>query len=84
MPCPNKKFCRRQAAQTVALMMNRETLNAFRELVGKSKPTSGRAIGGLTAEERKLFEELADANLGLEQEKIPHAWAVRVLRETIT
>lgn len=75
---------RRQTGQTVALMMDRETLETFREFVGKSKPTSGRTVEGLTVEERRLFEQLADANLGLEQEKIPHAWAVRVLRNAIS
>jgi hypothetical protein len=48
----------------------------------EDKRGPGRALS--TEQERKLFEELADANLGLEQEKIPHSWAVRVLRETIT
>jgi hypothetical protein len=74
---------RRHAPATRAVMMDRETLDTFRNFAGRGTPATSAPVSGLTPDEATLFHELTADNIRLEQEKIPHSWASQALRAAV-
>jgi hypothetical protein len=64
---------------TVAVMMDEETLNSFSPVVGE--PTPKQHLKLLTDEELQLYQLLRENNLRLEQEKITQAYAEAKIME---
>ena len=64
---------------TVAVMMDEETLNSFSPAVGEPAPKQHLKL--LTDEELQLYQFLRDNNLRLEQEKITQAYAEAKIME---
>jgi len=60
-------------SSTKAIMMDEETLNRF--LPGSGVPCAKQNLPLLTAEEFRLYQQLRESNLRLEQEKISQTYA---------
>lgn len=65
--------CRTYFANTVAVMMDEETLNSFKRSEGK--PATNQSLQLLTENELKLYNYLRENNIRLEQEKITQIYA---------
>ncbi|MGO8928271.1 MAG: Wadjet anti-phage system protein JetD domain-containing protein [Limisphaerales bacterium] len=65
-----------------SIMMDAETLKEFQGLAGKGEH-AGRPPTNLTAPENDACAEIARKNLRIEQEKIPHAYALKVLAKAL-
>ncbi len=65
-----------------SLMMEADPLKAFHGLAGKGERV-GKPPANLTASENDAYAEVARKNLRLEQEKIPHAYALQVLAKAL-
>jgi len=67
----------------VSILMDRETLNAHRELWGVEDKPQRADLPRLTVEERALYDDLRDNRLGagvrLEQEHLGFGWVSRML-----
>lgn len=66
--------------QTRSLMMASDTFERFKVFCGKGMPAKVNDLPNLTADEKKLFVLLSAQNFRLEQEKIPPAYVMEVLR----
>lgn len=66
--------------QTLSVMMDAPTLEAFREYAVPGVATTAASLPHLTPDEHALFERLAQQQLRLEQERIPLAYATERLR----
>ncbi len=64
----------------VSLMMDKTTLQTFKEFQVAGTPTSAQHLPYLTSEEHVLFEYLAKENIRLEQERISHTYAVKSIQ----
>ena len=65
--------CRNYFQNTVAIMMDEETLNSF--LSGEGKPAKNQNLQWLSDTEMKLYHHLRKNNIRLEQEKITQSFA---------
>lgn len=65
------------------LMMDADTLSDCEKLIGHAKAGTYETTALLTPGERTAYEQVNTGQLLLEQEKIPHAYAVDKLRLTI-
>lgn len=65
------------------VMMDAATLNDCEKLVGQAKDAAYEKTAHLTPEEQKAYERVKVRQHLLEQEKIPHAYAVEKLRLAI-
>lgn len=63
--------------QTKSIMMDIETLNAFKDDWSKGEPTTANTLPNLTSEEQELFAFLKADNLRLEQEKINQEFVLK-------
>jgi len=57
--------------------MNERTLDLFANLAVPAREATYQHVSGLTSDERLAYHRLSSKSLLLEQEKIPHAHAVR-------
>ncbi|WP_094227776.1 Wadjet anti-phage system protein JetD domain-containing protein [Methanolobus psychrotolerans] len=71
--------------QTQSCMMDFETFREFKNLAVTGTDTKVTALEYLTPEEHELFEHLINLkeNNRLEQEKIPHAYALKNIHEIV-
>ncbi|HEY9173061.1 MAG TPA: DUF3322 domain-containing protein [Verrucomicrobiae bacterium] len=60
-----------------SLMMNERTLDLFANLAVPAREATYQHVSGLTSDERLAYHQVGSKSLLLEQEKIPHAHAVR-------
>lgn len=74
---------RRAFPALTSLMMNESTLDQHAEHIGASRPASYEDVAGLTEPERRAYRRLLVEGLLLEQEKIPHPFALLELQKTI-
>src|SRR5690606_4280394 len=63
--------CRNYFPNTVAVMMDKYTLNTFQ--FGEGKPATNQKLGQLSETEMNLYNYLRQNNIRLEQEKITQA-----------
>ena len=73
---------RRGLPQVKSVMMNAEVLDRFMTPAATGKPATHEFVETLTSAERQAYAQVQAGNLLLEQEKIPHAFAVAELRKT--
>lgn len=66
--------------EVASVMMDESTLKAFNQYAHSGTPSSLKMLSGLTLEERFLYEKLVDQSLRLEQEHIPQAYVISVLK----
>lgn len=57
--------------EVISLMMNRETLDQFKQFWTIGTPTTVSNLKGLSSSELELFQYIKDNNIRLEQERIP-------------
>jgi len=71
--------------RTQSCMMDFETFREFKYLAVTGTDTNVTALENLTPEEHELFEYLINLkeNNRLEQEKVPHVYALRKIRELV-
>ena len=74
---------RRTFPSVVSVMMNETTLDRFSRLTVPARPPSYEDVSGLTESERQTYQHICAKRLLLEQEKIPHAYAVQQLHEAL-
>lgn len=72
--------CRNYFPNTLAIMMDEETLNSFQS--GEGKPAKNQILQWLSDTEMKLYHYLRENNIRLEQEKITQAFADEKIRKT--
>lgn len=65
--------CRKYFPNTIAIMMDAETLNSFQP--GDGKPAKNQNLQWLSGTEIELYHHLKENNIRLEQEKITQAFA---------
>lgn len=72
--------------QTESVMMDFETFNSFKEYRVSGGESNSSSLINLTQEELKLYEYLrgVEGNNRLEQEKIPHSFAILKFTEAIS
>jgi len=72
--------------KTRSCMMDFETFRGFRDLAVTGADTNVAVLDNLTDREREMFEYLINLkeNNRLEQEKIPHAYALKKIHEIIS
>ena len=73
---------RRGLPQVKSVMMNAEVLDRFMTPAATGKPATHEFVETLTSAGRQAYAQVQAGNLLLEQEKIPHAFAVAELRKT--
>jgi len=69
--------------QTQSILMDFETLNAFRNYWVKGKPTNVMKLPHLNEDESKLFDHLSLNSIRLEQERIPQNYINKVIQTII-
>jgi hypothetical protein len=76
---------RRYFPKTQSCMMDFETFTNFKDLAVNGKEISLKTLEHLTPEENRLFEYLMSLkeNNRLEQEKIPHTYALKKIHELV-
>jgi hypothetical protein len=63
--------------------MNETTLDAFPEFIVTANEASYEDISNLTPEEHRAYQRVSIGKLLLEQEKIPHSYAVQILSSLV-
>lgn len=68
---------------TKAVMMDEATLNAHQAYIVTSKATTSGRFAHLTEAESQLAQDVLARDIRLEQEHIPHAYAVTMLKQVL-
>lgn len=63
----------------ISVMMDEATFQAFSDFYVEGTPCTAQQLPHLTPEEQALFQHLAKENIRLEQERIPHKYALQRL-----
>jgi hypothetical protein len=63
--------------------MNQTTLDAFPEFIVTANEASYEDISNLTPEEHRAYQRVSIGKLLLEQEKVPHSYAVQILSSLV-
>jgi hypothetical protein len=75
---------RRSLPEMLSVMMNEAVLDRFMPLIITAREAAYQDISGLSADEQRAYRRVAANVLLLEQEKIPHAYAVQEIRTAVT
>ena len=67
----------------ISLMMDETTLQTFKDFWVTGTPSTARSLPHLTQKEHVLFEYLSQENIRLEQERIPHSYAMDHIQKSL-
>lgn len=68
---------------TVATMMDEETLSCFKEMIVKGYPAKEQSLQYLSASETRFYDYLKENNIRLEQEKITQRYAEKKINSLV-